>query len=59
MTVSILAVRPTISSFFKEETCGKCTTCEEGVKKMCELVGEIQDRATRENLALLGAWRSR
>jgi NADH:ubiquinone oxidoreductase subunit F (NADH-binding)/(2Fe-2S) ferredoxin len=28
-------------NFFKEETCGKCTTCREGVKKMCELVGEL------------------
>lgn len=41
-------------TFFKDETCGKCTTCREGVKKMCELVGEIcQGQGSRENLALL------
>ncbi len=41
-------------TFFKEETCGKCTTCREGVKKMCELVGELcQGQGSRENIALL------
>ena len=41
-------------NFFKEETCGKCTTCREGVKKMCEIVGEIcQGRGTMEDLTFL------
>jgi len=41
-------------TFFKEETCGKCTTCREGVKKMCEIVGEIcQGRGAMEDLTLL------
>jgi NADH:ubiquinone oxidoreductase subunit F (NADH-binding) len=41
-------------TFFKEETCGKCTTCREGVKKMCELVGELcQGQGSQENIALL------
>jgi len=41
-------------TFFKEETCGKCTTCREGVKKMSEIVGEIcQGRGAMEDLTLL------
>lgn len=41
-------------NFFKEETCGKCTTCREGVKKMCELVGELcQGQGSQEDIALL------
>jgi NADH:ubiquinone oxidoreductase subunit F (NADH-binding)/(2Fe-2S) ferredoxin len=41
-------------TFFKEETCGKCTTCREGVKKMCEIVGEIRDgRGAVADLTLL------
>ena len=41
-------------SFFKEETCGKCTTCREGVKKMYEIVDEIcQGHGDMKDLALL------
>lgn len=41
-------------TFFKEETCGKCTTCREGVKQMCEIVEEIcQGRGALEDLVLL------
>lgn len=41
-------------NFFKEETCGKCTTCREGVKKMCEILDEIcQGNGEPEDLALL------
>jgi NADH:ubiquinone oxidoreductase subunit F (NADH-binding)/(2Fe-2S) ferredoxin len=41
-------------SFFKEETCGKCTTCREGVKKMYEIVDEIcQGHGDMKDLTLL------
>ena len=41
-------------TFFKEETCGKCTTCREGVKQMCEIVEEIcQGRGSMDDLKLL------
>ena len=41
-------------NFFKEETCGKCTTCREGVKKMHEILEEIcQGRGEMEDLTLL------
>lgn len=41
-------------SFFKEETCGKCTTCREGVKKMHEILCEIcQGHGEDGDLALL------
>jgi NADH:ubiquinone oxidoreductase subunit F (NADH-binding)/(2Fe-2S) ferredoxin len=41
-------------TFFKEETCGKCTTCREGVKKMCDIVEEIcHGRGEMEDLTLL------
>lgn len=41
-------------SFFKDETCGKCTTCREGIKKMYEILEEIcQGNGEMEDLALL------
>ena len=41
-------------TFFKDETCGKCTTCREGVKQMCDIVGEIcHGRGAMEDLTLL------
>jgi len=41
-------------SFFKEETCGKCTICREGVKKMHEILEEIcQGRGEMGDIALL------
>jgi NADH:ubiquinone oxidoreductase subunit F (NADH-binding)/(2Fe-2S) ferredoxin len=41
-------------NFFKDETCGKCTTCREGVKKMCEIFDEIcQGNGEMEDLVLL------
>lgn len=41
-------------NFFKEETCGKCTTCREGVKKMYEILEEIcQGNGELEDLTLL------
>lgn len=41
-------------SFFKEETCGKCTTCREGVKKIHEILEEIcQGHGEMEDIPLL------
>lgn len=41
-------------SFFKDETCGKCTTCREGVKKMYEILEEIcQGSGEMEDIDLL------
>ncbi|MCP4600949.1 MAG: NADH-quinone oxidoreductase subunit F [Proteobacteria bacterium] len=40
--------------FLKFESCGKCTTCREGIKRLHELVTEIAEgRGTEEMLALI------
>jgi len=52
--VSMVELARYFLSFFKEETCGKCTTCREGVKKMHEILEEIcQGRGEMEDIALL------
>ena len=39
------------TDFFADESCGKCTTCREGVKRLQEIVGNIADgRGTKEQL---------
>jgi len=41
-------------SFLKEESCGKCTSCREGTKRMYEILTEISEgRGTLEHLNLL------
>ena len=41
-------------SFLKEESCGKCTSCREGTKRMHEILTEISEgRGTLEHLSLL------
>ena len=53
-TVNMADLTHYFLNFFKEETCGKCTTCREGVKKMCEVVGELcQGLGTPEDITLL------
>lgn len=42
------------TDFFADESCGKCTTCREGVKRLQEIVGSIADgRGTKEQLATI------
>ena len=41
-------------SFLKDESCGKCTSCREGTKRMYEILTEITEgRGTLEHLDLL------
>ncbi len=41
-------------SFLKDESCGKCTSCREGTKRMHEILTEISEgRGTLEHLNLL------
>jgi len=52
--VSMVGLARYFINFFKEETCGKCTTCREGVKKMYEILDEIcQGRGEMEDLDFL------
>jgi NADH:ubiquinone oxidoreductase subunit F (NADH-binding)/(2Fe-2S) ferredoxin len=52
--VSMVDLARYFLSFFKEENCGKCTTCREGVKRMHEILEEIcQGRGEMEDIALL------
>ena len=42
------------TDFFADESCGKCTPCREGVKRLQEIAGTIADgRGTKEQLALI------
>ncbi|HMK51921.1 MAG TPA: NADH-quinone oxidoreductase subunit NuoF, partial [Thermodesulfobacteriota bacterium] len=42
------------TNFLKDESCGKCTSCREGTKRMHEILTEITDgRGTIEHLDLL------
>jgi NADH:ubiquinone oxidoreductase subunit F (NADH-binding)/(2Fe-2S) ferredoxin len=42
------------TDFFADESCGKCTTCREGVKRLQEIVGNIADgRGTKEQLSTI------
>jgi NADH-quinone oxidoreductase subunit F len=41
-------------NFLKDESCGKCTSCREGTKRMHELLTEITEgRGTTDHIALL------
>jgi NADH:ubiquinone oxidoreductase subunit F (NADH-binding)/NAD-dependent dihydropyrimidine dehydrogenase PreA subunit len=41
-------------NFLKDESCGKCTSCREGTKRMHEILTDITDgRGTPEHIALL------
>jgi NADH-quinone oxidoreductase subunit F len=41
-------------NFLKEESCGKCTTCREGIKRMYEILDRItHGKGTEEDLTLL------
>ena len=41
-------------NFLKDESCGKCTSCREGTKRMHEILTEITEgRGTTDHLALL------
>ena len=43
-----------LTDFFVDETCGKCSTCREGVKRLQEIIGSImQGYGTREHLNLV------
>ncbi len=43
-----------LTEFFLEESCGKCTPCREGVKRLSEIVSCIADgRGTKAQLALV------
>ena len=43
-----------LTDFFAEETCGKCSTCREGVKRLQEIIGSIkQGFGTKEHVSLV------
>jgi len=55
-TVDIAWMAQKTLSFFKHESCGKCTPCREGTYWMYHLADRIQrGEASSEDLALLGA----
>jgi len=43
-----------LTDFFADETCGKCSTCREGVKRLQEIIASImQGYGTKEHLNLV------
>jgi NADH:ubiquinone oxidoreductase subunit F (NADH-binding)/(2Fe-2S) ferredoxin len=43
-----------LTRFFLEESCGKCTPCREGVKRLDEIISTIAEgRGTKEHLSLI------
>ena len=43
-----------LTDFFADETCGKCSTCREGVKRLQEIIGSImQGFGTKEHISLV------
>jgi len=52
--ISMVELARYFLNFFKEETCGKCTICREGAKKMYEILDEIcQGHGEMEDITLL------
>jgi NADP-reducing hydrogenase subunit HndC len=50
----IVDVAATLMKFFQHESCGKCTPCREGTKRLCELVEKIRSgEATSADIALI------
>ncbi|HZK43976.1 MAG TPA: NADH-quinone oxidoreductase subunit NuoF [Syntrophomonadaceae bacterium] len=51
--VNLVDVIERISKFFEHESCGKCTPCREGTKRLHEIMGKVNSgEATEEDLAL-------
>jgi NADH:ubiquinone oxidoreductase subunit F (NADH-binding)/(2Fe-2S) ferredoxin len=42
------------TDFFADETCGKCSTCREGVKRLQEIIASIiQGQGTKEHISMI------
>jgi NADH:ubiquinone oxidoreductase subunit F (NADH-binding)/(2Fe-2S) ferredoxin len=42
------------TDFFADETCGKCSTCREGIKRLQEIIASIiQGQGTKEHISLV------
>ncbi len=51
--VDMLDMAKFLTDFFADETCGKCSTCREGVKRLQEIIGSImQGQGTKEHISL-------
>lgn len=53
-TTCMVDVAKYFLNFLKEESCGKCLPCREGIKRMLEIITDITNgRATEDSLVLL------
>ncbi len=51
---SILEIAETIAKFYEHESCGKCTPCREGTKRISDLIIKIKSgKATKEDIHTL------
>lgn len=50
----LLAMAKFFTDFFADESCGKCSTCREGTKRLQEIITDLMEgQGTREHLALV------
>lgn len=50
----MLGVAKFLTSFFAEESCGKCSTCREGCRRLQEIIESIREgQGTKEHIALV------
>lgn len=53
-TIDIVEVCDSIARFYTYESCGKCTPCREGNKRILDLLKKVQERqATEEDLEMM------
>jgi len=49
---SILDIAENIAKFYEHESCGKCTPCREGTKRICDIIRKIKSgKAGKDDLA--------
>lgn len=52
-STNMLEMAKFLTDFFADETCGKCSTCREGVKRLQEIIGSImQGYGTAEHISV-------
>ena len=50
----ILGMAKFLTDFFADETCGKCSTCREGTKRLQEIITDVMEgQGTGEHIALV------
>ena len=52
--VDMVDIAKFLTDFFADETCGKCTSCREGIKRLLDILGDIiNGKGTRQHISLI------